>query len=92
MYQTEVDDVTLAILGFQGRLAAGVGKSLRLYDIGKKKLLRKVENKARRSNCECNVYQLTGFAELPFDYRHVEHARFPPSRRRHARIDPFRRI
>ena len=24
---------------------AGVGKSLRIYDIGKKKLLRKVENK-----------------------------------------------
>ncbi|KAI9057487.1 hypothetical protein FKP32DRAFT_1615311 [Trametes sanguinea] len=45
LHKTEVDDVPLAILGFQGRLAAGVGKSLRLYDIGKKKLLRKVENK-----------------------------------------------
>jgi len=43
--QTEVDDVPLALLAFQGRLAAGVGKALRLYNIGKKKLLRKVENK-----------------------------------------------
>jgi len=32
-------------MAFQGRLAAGVGKALRIYDIGKKKLLRKVENK-----------------------------------------------
>lgn len=32
-------------MAFQGRLIAGVGKALRLYDIGKKKLLRKVENK-----------------------------------------------
>lgn len=40
-----MDDVPLALLAFQGRLLAGVGKSLRIYDIGKKKLLRKVENK-----------------------------------------------
>ncbi|KAF9050403.1 CPSF A subunit region-domain-containing protein [Panaeolus papilionaceus] len=45
LHKTEVDDVPLALLAFQGRLAAGVGKALRLYDIGKKKLLRKVENK-----------------------------------------------
>lgn len=43
--KTETDDVPLAVMGFQGRLAVGVGKSLRIYDIGKKKLLRKVENK-----------------------------------------------
>ncbi|KAF8907837.1 CPSF A subunit region-domain-containing protein [Gymnopilus junonius] len=45
LHKTEVDDVPLALLAFQGRLAAGVGKALRIYDIGKKKLLRKVENK-----------------------------------------------
>ncbi|KAF5328613.1 hypothetical protein D9619_011578 [Psilocybe cf. subviscida] len=44
-HKTEVDDVPLALLAFQGRLVAGVGKALRIYDIGKKKLLRKVENK-----------------------------------------------
>ncbi len=49
MRQTETNDVPLAILAFQGRLVAGVGKSLRLYDMGKKKLLRKVENKVPSS-------------------------------------------
>jgi splicing factor 3B subunit 3 len=39
--------VPLALMAFQGRLCAGVGKALRLYDMGKKKLLRKVENKVR---------------------------------------------
>ncbi|OSD08638.1 cleavage and polyadenylation specificity factor, A subunit [Trametes coccinea BRFM310] len=45
LHKTEIDDVPLAVLGFQGQLAAGIGKALRLYDIGKKQLLRKVENK-----------------------------------------------
>ena len=41
-------------MAFQGRLVAGVGKALRLYDMGKKKLLRKVENKV--SHCHNMVY------------------------------------
>ena len=45
LIQTETDDVPLSLLAFQGRLVAGIGKALRIYDIGKKKLLRKVENK-----------------------------------------------
>ncbi|KAI0066041.1 hypothetical protein BV25DRAFT_1849538 [Artomyces pyxidatus] len=45
LHKTETDDVPLALLAFQGRLVAGVGKALRIYDVGKKKLLRKVENK-----------------------------------------------
>lgn len=45
MFQTEIEDVPTALLSFQGRLVAGVGNSLRIYDIGKKKLLRKVEAK-----------------------------------------------
>jgi splicing factor 3B subunit 3 len=40
-----LDDVPIALLSFQGRLVAGVGKALRIYDIGKKKMLRKAENK-----------------------------------------------
>lgn len=47
-FQTEIDDVPLVLIPFQGRLAAGVGKALRLYDMGKRKLLRKVENKVYR--------------------------------------------
>lgn len=35
----------MAIAPFQGRVLVGVGKLLRIYDLGKKKLLRKCENK-----------------------------------------------
>lgn len=45
LHKTETDDVPLAVMGFQGRLVAGVGKALRIYEMGKKKLLRKAENK-----------------------------------------------
>ncbi|KAF8134537.1 CPSF A subunit region-domain-containing protein [Boletus edulis] len=44
-HKTETDDVPLAVMAFQGRLVAGVGKALRIYEMGKKKLLRKAENK-----------------------------------------------
>lgn len=46
LHKTETNDVPLAVMAFQGKLVAGVGKALRLYDMGKKKLLRKVENKS----------------------------------------------
>jgi len=45
--QTETDDVPLSLLPFQGKLVAGIGASLRIYDIGRKKLLRKAETKVR---------------------------------------------
>lgn len=45
IHKTPVDEVPTAICGFQGRVLVGVGRLLRLYDIGKKKLLRKCENK-----------------------------------------------
>lgn len=45
VHKTETDDVPLAVMAFQGRLVAGVGKALRIYEMGKKKLLRKAENK-----------------------------------------------
>ena len=46
-WQTPVEDVPLAIAPFQGRVLVGVGKLLRIYDLGKKKLLRKCENKVK---------------------------------------------
>ncbi len=46
LHKTEVDDIPLVLRAFQGRLLAGVGKALRIYDLGKKKLLRKCENKS----------------------------------------------
>ena len=38
----------MALCQFQGRLLVGMGKILRIYDIGKRKMLRKCENKVRR--------------------------------------------
>ncbi|CAG9837474.1 unnamed protein product [Diabrotica balteata] len=45
IHRTLVDEVPNALCGYNGRLLVGVGKMLRLYDLGKKKLLRKCENK-----------------------------------------------
>lgn len=45
IHRTEVEDIPSAMCPFQGRLLVGVGKVLRIYDLGKKKLLRKCENK-----------------------------------------------
>lgn len=45
IHRTEMDEVPGALCGFQGRLIAGIGRILRIYDLGKKKLLRKCENK-----------------------------------------------
>ena len=48
VHKTAVDDVPGAIVPFQGRVLIGVGKHLRIYELGKKKMLRKCENKVRR--------------------------------------------
>ena len=45
LHKTPVDDIPAAIATFQGRILVGVGRILRIYDMGKKKLLRKCENK-----------------------------------------------
>ncbi|KAH7983418.1 hypothetical protein HPB52_011831 [Rhipicephalus sanguineus] len=45
VHATSVEEAPTALCPFQGRLLAGVGKCLRLYDLGRKKLLRKCENK-----------------------------------------------
>ena len=47
VHKTVVDEMPGAIAPFQGRALIGVGKHLRIYDLGKKKLLRKCENKVR---------------------------------------------
>lgn len=46
VHKTEVDDVPTVLRPFMGKLLAGIGKALRIYDMGKKKLLRKCENKS----------------------------------------------
>lgn len=45
LHKTVVDEMPGAIAPFQGRALIGIGKFLRIYDLGKKKLLRKCENK-----------------------------------------------
>jgi splicing factor 3B subunit 3 len=50
VHRTSVEDIPGALVPFQGRLLAGIGKHLRIYDLGKKKLLRKCENKVS-SHC-----------------------------------------
>ncbi|XP_047324313.1 spliceosome-associated protein 130 A-like [Impatiens glandulifera] len=40
LHKTEVDNLPLALCEFEGKLLAGVGKMLRLYDLGETKLLR----------------------------------------------------
>jgi splicing factor 3B subunit 3 len=45
VHVTEIDGIPHALCEFQGRLLVSVGKALRIYDLGKKKLLRKCENR-----------------------------------------------
>ncbi|GAV77061.1 CPSF_A domain-containing protein/MMS1_N domain-containing protein [Cephalotus follicularis] len=45
LHKTQVEGVPLALCQYQGRLLAGIGPVLRLYDLGKRRLLRKCENK-----------------------------------------------
>jgi splicing factor 3B subunit 3 len=45
LHKTQVEGVPTALCQFQGRLLVGMGSVLRLYDLGKRRLLRKCENK-----------------------------------------------
>ncbi|KAJ3149884.1 Splicing factor 3B subunit 3 [Geranomyces michiganensis] len=45
LHTTPIEGVPRALCAFQGRLLVGMEKTLRIYDVGKKKLLRKCENK-----------------------------------------------
>jgi len=45
LHKTELNGIPGALCAFQGRLLVGVGNLVRIYDFGKKKLLRKCENK-----------------------------------------------
>jgi splicing factor 3B subunit 3 len=43
LHRTPVEDVPYSFYPFKGKLMAGVGNSLKLYELGKKKLLLKSE-------------------------------------------------
>lgn len=59
VHRTPVDEVPGALCSHNGRLLAGVGRMLRLYDLGKKKLLRKCENKVICFFLECYCFILS---------------------------------
>lgn len=43
IHKTKIDEPPLGLLAFQGRLLAGIGTDLRIYDLGMKQLLRKCQ-------------------------------------------------
>ena len=43
IHKTKVEQPPLALLGFQGRLLAGIGRDLRIYDLGMRQMLRKCQ-------------------------------------------------
>lgn len=43
IHKTKVEEPAMALLPFQGKLLAGIGKTLRLYDLGMRQLLRKAQ-------------------------------------------------
>lgn len=43
IHKTKVEQPPLALLGFQGRLLAGIGSDLRIYDLGMRQMLRKCQ-------------------------------------------------
>uniref|UniRef100_A0A5S6QBT0 CPSF_A domain-containing protein n=1 Tax=Trichuris muris TaxID=70415 RepID=A0A5S6QBT0_TRIMR len=45
VHRTIVEEAVTSITSFRGRVLVGVGKALRIYEFGKKKLLRKCENR-----------------------------------------------
>lgn len=55
VHRTEVEDIPTSICAYSGRVLIGVGRLLRIYDLGKKKLLRKCENKVRNDARVRNV-------------------------------------
>ncbi|AEO69296.1 uncharacterized protein THITE_2119532 [Thermothielavioides terrestris NRRL 8126] len=43
IHKTRVEEPPMALIPFQGRLLAGIGKTLRVYDLGLRQLLRKAQ-------------------------------------------------
>ena len=43
IHKTQVEGPALVLLAFQGRLLAGIGRTLRIYDLGMRQLLRKFQ-------------------------------------------------
>ncbi|KLU84269.1 pre-mRNA-splicing factor RSE1, variant [Magnaporthiopsis poae ATCC 64411] len=44
IHKTKVEEPPMALLPFQGKLVAGIGRSLRIYDLGLRQMLRKAQS------------------------------------------------
>ena len=75
--QTVLDDVPVAMTPFGGRLLVGVGKLLRIYDIGKRKMLRKCENK-HLPNLIVDIHTLGGRVYVSDVQEAVHFIRYKP--------------
>jgi splicing factor 3B subunit 3 len=71
LHKTEVEDVPLAVKSFYGRVIVGMGTHLRLYELGKKKLLRKCEFN-QLPNCIVDL-QIQGHRVLVSDIQESVH-------------------
>ncbi|KAG0361649.1 Splicing factor 3B subunit 3 [Podila minutissima] len=78
VHKTPVDEVPHALLHFQGRLLAGVGKALRVYDLGKRKLLRKCESRAM-PNCIVTLHNQGGRIVVGDVQESVHYASYLPT-------------
>lgn len=71
VHKTKVPGIALAFSQFQGRLAAGVGNLIRIYDLGLKQLLLKTENKQLPN--QINFIQSQGNRMYVSDVQHSVH-------------------
>ena len=69
VHKTQVEDIPLGLCPYKGKLLAGIGKTLRLYDIGKKQLLKKCENKVSFLLCLCMIHFFDTKVMKIFDWR-----------------------
>lgn len=78
IHTTPLDDVPVAMTSFQGRLLVGVGRLLRIYDIGKRKMLRKCENK-HLPNLIVDIHSLGGRVYVSDVQEAVHFVRYKPA-------------
>ena len=55
VHKTLLEEIPYAMCAFQGKVLIGVKNLVRLYDLGKKKLLRKSENKVSSPILRFNI-------------------------------------
>ena len=65
VHKTLLEEIPYAMCAFQGKVLIGVKNLVRLYDLGKKKLLRKSENKVSSPILRFNI---TGKFSTPIDH------------------------